>query len=122
MAYPIFPEERLLRKRTGSISSRVGPAVTTNFTRSIDRAGAEEIRREKQCLPPSKGGRCLRNRRRACLLRDQRSRRHAILVSPHFPASRRSPTFFRSWPVPAESARVLPAQWRRADDRPDHVR
>src|SRR6516225_8596630 len=27
-AYPIFPDDRLLKNRTGSMSSRVGPAVT----------------------------------------------------------------------------------------------
>jgi len=71
MAYPIFPEERLLRKRIGSIGSRVGPAVMTNFTRSIDRAGAKEIPREKRCPPLSKDARGLRNRRRACPLPDR---------------------------------------------------
>src|SRR5690606_36981423 len=29
IAYPIFPEDRLLRYRTGSTASRVGPAVTS---------------------------------------------------------------------------------------------
>ena len=36
IANPILPDERLLRYRTGSIGSRVGPAVTSNFTRPTD--------------------------------------------------------------------------------------
>src|ERR1700730_12524161 len=53
IAYPIFPEERLLMKRTGSIASRVGPAVTTNLTRSNYPGVPAEIPREKQCHPLS---------------------------------------------------------------------
>ncbi len=34
---PIVPEERLLRYRTGSIASLVGPAVTTTLTPSRSR-------------------------------------------------------------------------------------
>ena len=33
-AYPILPLDRLLTKRTGSMGSRVGPAVTSTFTAS----------------------------------------------------------------------------------------
>jgi hypothetical protein len=40
-AYPILPLDRLLTNRTGSMASRVGPAVTSTFTRSArgQRAG-----------------------------------------------------------------------------------
>ncbi len=38
IAYPIFPEERLPMKRTGSIGSRVPPAVTSTFQPSSGRA------------------------------------------------------------------------------------
>src|SRR5437762_14133775 len=53
IAYPIFPEERLLIKRTGSIASRVGPAVTTNLTRSDYPGGPGGIPRGKQYRPLS---------------------------------------------------------------------
>src|SRR5205809_4951582 len=69
IAYPILPDERLLMKRTGSIASRVGPAVTTNLTRSDYPGGREGIPPEKRCRPLSTGGRRLRNRTPAFLLR-----------------------------------------------------
>src|SRR4029077_4161517 len=122
MAYPIFPEERLLRKRTGSIGSRVGPAVMTNFTRSIDRAGAGEIRRGTQCPPLSKDGRGLRSRRRACLPPCRRIPPRVISISPRSPALRRFPTFFRSSPAQSESARAWLARWRSADNLPNRGR
>src|SRR5688572_22873634 len=68
IAYPIFPEERLLMKRTGSIASRVGPAVTTNLTRSNYPDAPGGIPRGKQCRPPSTTGRRLHTRRQAFLL------------------------------------------------------
>src|SRR5436190_16968150 len=68
IAYPIFPDDRLLMKRTGSIASRVGPAVTTNLTRSDYPGGREGTRREKRCRPLATGGRRLRNRTPAFLL------------------------------------------------------
>src|SRR5688572_2353466 len=68
IAYPILPDERLLMKRTGSIASRVGPAVTTNLTRSNYPGAPGEIPRGKQCRPPSTSGRRLHIRRRAFLL------------------------------------------------------
>src|SRR5437588_11641249 len=68
IAYPIFPEERLLRKRTGSIASRVGPAVTTNLTRSDYPGGREGTPREKRSRRPSTNDRRLRNRTPAFLL------------------------------------------------------
>src|SRR3981081_1993706 len=71
IAYPILPEERLLRKRTGSIGSRVGPAVTTNLTRSNCPGAPAEIPRETRYHPLSTNDRCLRIHTRAFLLRDR---------------------------------------------------
>src|SRR6202171_3305624 len=71
IAYPIFPEERLLIKRTGSIDSRVGPAVTTNLTRSNYPGAPAKIPREKQCHPLSTDVRRLHIRTRAFLLPDR---------------------------------------------------
>src|SRR6202051_4434870 len=71
IAYPIFPEERLLIKRTGSIDSRVGPAVTTNLTRLNYPGAPAKIRREKRCHPLSTDGRRLHTRTPAFLVPDR---------------------------------------------------
>src|SRR5436190_20973688 len=70
-AYPIFPEERLLIKRTGSIASRVGPAVTTNLTRSNCPGSPAEIPPETRYHPRSTNDQRLRTRTPAFLLRDR---------------------------------------------------
>ena len=43
MAKPILPEERLLKKRTGSIISRVGPAVTSTRRPANSRGGTSSF-------------------------------------------------------------------------------
>src|SRR6266576_1027042 len=71
IAYPIFPEERLLRKRTGSIASRVGPAVITNLTQSGSPGSRAETPPEKRYQSHSTNDPRLHIRKRAFLLQDR---------------------------------------------------
>src|SRR6476619_7562656 len=98
MAYPILPEERLLMKRTGSIGSRVGPAVTTILTRLTCPAPRGETLREKRCHRLSTSGRDLRNRRRAFPLPVRQTPLRECAAWRRFPASQGAPTFFHSSP------------------------
>ena len=56
-AYPIFPDDRLERKRTGSNGSRLGPAVTT--TRSPVRSPGRSSRRTSSTMAAGSGRRPL---------------------------------------------------------------
>ena len=117
IAYPIFPEERLLMKRTGSIgfARRSGGDDEPHAIKLSWRASRNSARKamsstfHKRPTPSYPHASIPSSGPMNSTPRDFQCRRH-------FPAWRDAPTSFHSWPARSEWARGWRARSRPADD------